>query len=68
LRYPNVTANPAVQPTLNSQSVVHQSKAAAAMGLKDTKMFRKFARKAFDEIDMDKTGRVDYKEVRGLLL
>lgn len=27
-------------------------------------MFRKWARKAFDEIDMDKTGRVDYKEVR----
>jgi hypothetical protein len=35
-----------------------------AMGIKDTAMFRKFARKAFDEIDMDKTGRVDYKEVR----
>jgi Ca2+-binding EF-hand superfamily protein len=34
------------------------------MGIKDTKMFHKFARKAFDEIDMDKTGRVDYKEVR----
>lgn len=34
------------------------------MGIKDTPMFRKWARKAFDEIDMDKTGRVDYKEVR----
>ncbi|WIA31030.1 hypothetical protein OEZ86_001068 [Tetradesmus obliquus] len=33
------------------------------MGIKDTPMFRKWARKAFDEIDMDKTGRVDYKEV-----
>ncbi|KAF6251543.1 hypothetical protein COO60DRAFT_1558895 [Scenedesmus sp. NREL 46B-D3] len=33
------------------------------MGLKDTRMFHKYARKAFDEIDMDKTGRVDYKEV-----
>lgn len=29
----------------------------------DSAMFRKWARKAFDEIDMDKTGMVDYKEV-----
>eukprot|EP00882_Tetradesmus_deserticola_P005600 GHRQ01005896.1.p1 GENE.GHRQ01005896.1~~GHRQ01005896.1.p1 ORF type:complete len:149 (+),score=57.69 GHRQ01005896.1:460-906(+) len=33
------------------------------MGLKDSRMFHKYARTAFDEIDMDKTGRVDYKEV-----
>lgn len=26
-------------------------------------MFQKWARKAFDEIDMDKTGKADYKEV-----
>lgn len=33
------------------------------MGIKDTKAFRKYAIKAFKEIDMDNTGHVDYKEV-----
>eukprot|EP00878_Enallax_costatus_P000263 GHUV01000330.1.p1 GENE.GHUV01000330.1~~GHUV01000330.1.p1 ORF type:complete len:163 (+),score=49.00 GHUV01000330.1:236-724(+) len=33
------------------------------MGIKDSAMFRKWARKAFDEIDMDHTGKADYKEV-----
>eukprot|EP00879_Flechtneria_rotunda_P024808 GHRR01026326.1.p1 GENE.GHRR01026326.1~~GHRR01026326.1.p1 ORF type:complete len:158 (+),score=56.66 GHRR01026326.1:335-808(+) len=33
------------------------------MGIKDSRMFKRFARRAFDEIDLDKTGRVDYKEV-----
>ncbi len=27
-------------------------------------MFLRFTRKAFDEIDLDKTGRADYKEAR----
>jgi Ca2+-binding EF-hand superfamily protein len=33
------------------------------MGIKDTRYFKKAAEKAFKEIDMDKTGHVDYKEV-----
>jgi len=33
------------------------------MGIKDTALFRRFAKKAFKEIDIDKTGKVDYKEV-----
>eukprot|EP00775_Hariotina_reticulata_P002368 gene2368-2673_t len=33
------------------------------MGLKDTKMFENWARKAFNSIDVDKSGMVDYKEV-----
>lgn len=35
------------------------------MGFKDTKLFRDLARKAYLGLDMDKTGRVDYKEVGG---
>lgn len=33
------------------------------MGFKDTKLFRDLAKKAYKELDVDKTGRVDYKEV-----
>jgi hypothetical protein len=36
---------------------------ASTMGVKDTAFFEKQARKAFDEIDVDKSGAVDYKEV-----
>jgi hypothetical protein len=31
-------------------------------------MFLRFTRKAFDEIDLDKTGRADYKEARFLFV
>ncbi|KAI8466397.1 MAG: hypothetical protein J3K34DRAFT_524570 [Monoraphidium minutum] len=38
------------------------------MGFKDTKMFQSLAKRAYKDLDVDKTGRVDYKEVMiGLL-
>ena len=33
------------------------------MGIKNTSYFEKAAKKAFDMIDVDKSGAVDYKEV-----